>query len=106
MLTRFVFSTQVRVVTSCYLDSAINGLRYQIQDAENFTTIFKTGITSVEALSSKGMMSPLYMDMNSLNTPILITLRSYLYMNEKGFYAFRLHSNNPHTEVYLIGCID
>lgn len=80
-------------------------MRYQIRDAENFTKIFKAGITTVENLSSKGMMSPLYIDMNSVNTDVVITLQSHLYMKEKGFYGFRLRSNNPQREVRCINIL-
>lgn len=85
-----------------YLDSTINGLRYQIRDAQNITSIVKAGIASSTVLSSEGMMSPLYTDMNSVNNDVLITLRCHLYMNEKGFYSFRIRSNNPHHEVGVI----
>ena len=74
-------------------------MRYTISNKDE--KIIKEGLADVEMLSQDSMMSPLYMSDDDINTSSIITLTSLLYIEEEGFYAFRIRSNNPNPSVYI-----
>ena len=98
--TRFASFSQVFLsIDSSYTDSLINAMRYSISNKNN--KVIKEGLADVEMLSQNSMMSPLYTSDDVINTPSLITLTSLLYIEEEGFYAFRIRSNNPDPSVCI-----
>ena len=74
-------------------------MRYSILKKDH--GILKEGLAEVEVLSQDSMMSPLYTSDDVINTPSIITLTSLLYIEEEGFYAFRIRSNNPDSSVHV-----
>ena len=71
-------------------------MRYSIHKKDG---VIKEGLVAIDQLSGDDMMSPLYIDDETVDMPITINLQSYLYISEEGFYAFRIRSNNPDPSV-------
>ena len=58
-------------------------------------TPLKEGIATLNELEASDMSSPLYTRDDNVNFRTSVTLRSHLYINEAGYYTFRVRSNNP-----------
>ena len=86
---------RVSVLFQCNVDVTANGLRYSVVQKELAETPLKEGIATLGELEASDMSSPLYTRDDNVNLLTSVTLRSYLYIDEAGYYAFRLRSNNP-----------
>lgn len=77
------------------VDSTIHGLRYSLTQEDLLESPVKEGIATLSELEASDMSSPLYTRDDNVNRMTTVVLQSYLYIDESGYYAFRVRSNNP-----------
>ena len=94
-LVRSVCTIRVSMLFMYNLDVTANGLRYSVVQKELAETPLKEGIATLNELEASDMSSPLYTRDDNVNFRTSVTLRSHLYINEAGYYTFRVRSNNP-----------
>lgn len=92
---RFVCTIRVGMLLMYDLDVTTNGLRYSVVQKELAVTPLKEGIVTLDELEASDMSSPLYTRDDNVNLQTSVILQSHLYIDEAGYYAFRVRSNNP-----------
>lgn len=88
---------QVGVTSLSEIGAMMNGLRYSVVQKDLSDSPLKEGIATLRELEASDMSSPLYTLDDNVNRVTTVVLQSYLFIDESGYYAFRVRSNNPNN---------